>query len=96
VAKIRARFDARRGGGSPLQRFLRRLLGIDLKLKQYADGNRFVSAVVDVAGRDAFNRVWESPETLPTRAEIADASAWMSRVLGIAGTRPPLDSTATA
>jgi coenzyme F420 biosynthesis associated uncharacterized protein len=96
VATIRARFDARRGGGSPLQRFLRRLLGIDLKLKQYADGNRFVSAVVDAAGLDAFNRVWESPETLPTKAEIADANAWMSRVLGIADTQRPIDSTATA
>jgi coenzyme F420 biosynthesis associated uncharacterized protein len=96
VATIRARFDARRGGGSPLQRLLRRLLGIDLKLKQYADGNRFVSAVVDAVGRDAFNRVWESPETLPTKAEIADANAWTSRVLGLASTRPPLDSTATA
>jgi coenzyme F420 biosynthesis associated uncharacterized protein len=96
VATIRSRFDARRVGGSPLQRVLRRLLGIDMKLKQYADGNRFVSAVVKSAGQDAFNRVWESPETLPTKAEVNDPGAWMSRVLGYANTRPPLDSSATA
>jgi coenzyme F420 biosynthesis associated uncharacterized protein len=86
VATIRARFDARRSGGSPVQRVLRRLLGVDLKLKQYADGNRFVTAVVKAAGQDAFNRVWESPETLPTRAEVNDPSAWMSRVLGLTQT----------
>jgi uncharacterized protein (DUF2342 family) len=29
----------------------------------------------------AFNPVWTSPNTLPTKAEIADPAAWMSRVL---------------
>ena len=96
VATIRARFDARRSGGSPLQRVMRRLLGIDLKLKQYADGNRFVTAVIDAAGRDAFNRVWESAETLPTKAEVNDPSAWMSRILGHTGTRSPVDTPASA
>ena len=96
VATIRKRFDARRSGGSPVQRVLRRLLGIDLKLKQYADGNRFVSAVVDEVGQEAFNRVWESPETLPTRAEVNDPPAWIARVLGAADAQPPVGSSATA
>jgi coenzyme F420 biosynthesis associated uncharacterized protein len=83
VATIRERFNARRGGGNVVQKVLRRLLGIDLKLKQYADGSRFVNAVVKQAGQGAFNRVWEGPETLPTRAEIADPDQWMHRVLGM-------------
>jgi uncharacterized protein (DUF2342 family) len=29
-----------------------------------------------------FNAVWESPDTLPTRAEIADPAAWVRRVHG--------------
>jgi coenzyme F420 biosynthesis associated uncharacterized protein len=82
VATIRARFEVRRAGGSPLDRVLRRLLGLDLKLQQYRQGGSFVRAVVAAVGVEAFNRVWESPETLPTRAEIADPAAWMDRVLG--------------
>jgi coenzyme F420 biosynthesis associated uncharacterized protein len=83
VATIRSRFDQRRGGGSPIQRLLRKLLGVDLKLKQYADGNRFVTAVVEAVGRDGFDKVWESPETLPSRAEVTDPRAWLERVHGI-------------
>jgi uncharacterized protein (DUF2342 family) len=75
---------------------LRRLLGVDLKLKQYADGNRFVTAVIKGAGRDGFNRVWESPETLPTKQEVNDPSAWMSRVLGFTETQSAVDTTASA
>jgi coenzyme F420 biosynthesis associated uncharacterized protein len=82
VASIRAAFEARRDGGSPLDRFVRRLLGLDLKLQQYRQGGAFVRAIVDRVGVDGFNRVWTSPETLPTRAEIADPAAWMRRVLG--------------
>jgi uncharacterized protein (DUF2342 family) len=29
---------------------------------------------------DGFNRVWESPETLPTRAELADPASWLRRL----------------
>src|SRR3954452_20805144 len=81
VAQIRRAFEARRDGGSPIDRFLRRMLGLDLKLQQYRQGRAFVLAVFEVAGLDGFNRVWTSPETLPTRAEIADPKAWMNRVL---------------
>jgi coenzyme F420 biosynthesis associated uncharacterized protein len=92
VASIRAAFEARRDGGSPIDRFVRRLLGLDLKLQQYRQGGAFVRAIVDEVGVDGFNRVWTSPETLPTRAEITDPAAWMRRVLGPDTTsagRPP-------
>jgi coenzyme F420 biosynthesis associated uncharacterized protein len=81
VAQIRRSFEARRDGGSPLDRFVRRLLGLDLKMQQYRQGGAFVRAVVEAAGVDGFNRVWTSPETLPTRAEISDPKGWMARVL---------------
>ncbi|MDF5758908.1 zinc-dependent metalloprotease [Spongiactinospora sp. TRM90649] len=88
VADIRAKFQHRREGGSRLDRTLRRLLGIDLKMKQYAEGAAFVRTVVAQVGMDGFNKVWGSPETLPTQQEIADPARWIARV----ATTPALGS----
>jgi len=82
VADIRARFSARRGSAGRLEQAIRRILGIDLKMKQYEQGARFVRAVVDQAGMATFNKVWESPETLPSKAEIASPRDWLERVDG--------------
>ncbi|WP_189537797.1 zinc-dependent metalloprotease [Streptomyces roseolilacinus] len=81
VAEIREKFQQRRArGASRLDMALRRLLGLDAKLRQYRDGERFVRAVVDEVGMAGFNRVWTSPNTLPTKAEIARPSDWVARV----------------
>ncbi|WP_327088787.1 zinc-dependent metalloprotease [Nonomuraea sp. NBC_01738] len=82
VADIRSKFAHRREGGSRLDRTMRKLLGIDLKMKQYAEGSAFVRTVVERVGMDGFNKVWTSPETLPTGAEISDPGLWISRVVG--------------
>ncbi|SEG80229.1 putative hydrolase/uncharacterized protein, coenzyme F420 biosynthesis associated [Nonomuraea solani] len=82
VADIRNKFSQRREGGSRLDRTVRRLLGIEVKMKQYAEGSAFVRKVVDRVGMDGFNKIWTSPETLPTTQEIADPDAWISRVIG--------------
>jgi coenzyme F420 biosynthesis associated uncharacterized protein len=81
VADIRRKFDRRRKGVGTLDRLLRRLLGLDAKMAQYRDGARFVRGVVDKVGMHEFNAVWESPANLPSKAEIADPSAWVGRVL---------------
>ncbi|WP_119294243.1 zinc-dependent metalloprotease [Streptomyces sp. YIM 130001] len=81
VAEIREKFKERRAkGASRLDLALRKLLGMDAKLRQYRDGERFVRAVVEEVGMDGFNRVWTSPNTLPTKAEIAEPSDWIARV----------------
>ncbi|WP_137988617.1 zinc-dependent metalloprotease [Streptomyces vilmorinianum] len=81
VAEIREKFQQRRArGASRLDLALRKLLGLDAKLRQYRDGERFVRAVVDQVGMDGFNRVWTSPNTLPTKAEIATPADWIARV----------------
>jgi coenzyme F420 biosynthesis associated uncharacterized protein len=82
VAEIRAKFSARRGSAGRLEQAIRRILGIDLKMKQYEQGSRFVRAVVDEAGMATFNKVWTSPDTLPTRDELARPHAWLERVDG--------------
>ncbi|GAA4361534.1 zinc-dependent metalloprotease [Angustibacter luteus] len=80
VATIRARFTARRAGVDPFDRLLRRLLGLEDKMRQYRDGASFVRGVVDKVGMDGFNAVWTSPETLPSPQEVADPAAWVARV----------------
>jgi coenzyme F420 biosynthesis associated uncharacterized protein len=82
VAQIRAKFSSRRGTAGPMEQALRRILGIDLKMKQYEQGSRFVKTVVEQAGMETFNKVWTSPETLPTPAEIAEPLEWLERVDG--------------
>jgi coenzyme F420 biosynthesis associated uncharacterized protein len=81
VADIRKRFNRRRKGVGALDRVLRRLLGLDAKMAQYRDGAKFVRSVVDKAGMAEFNAVWERQENLPSKAEIADPRAWITRVL---------------
>jgi len=81
VAEIRKKFTKRRKGVGVLDRTLRRLLGLDAKMAQYRDGAKFVRAVVDKAGMAEFNAIWEGPENLPSKAEIGDPGAWISRVL---------------
>ncbi|WP_337692358.1 zinc-dependent metalloprotease [Nocardioides cynanchi] len=81
VAAIRVRFDERRKGVGTLDRLLRRLLGLEAKMAQYRDGAAFVRAVVDKVGMADFNAVWAGPDNLPSKAEISDPAAWISRVL---------------
>ena len=82
VDVIRQRFDQRRQHAGTLDGALRRLLGLDAKLRQYVEGAAFVRAVVDRVGMSGFNAVWTSPETLPQSAEIADPALWVARVHG--------------
>jgi len=82
VATIRQRFSRRRSGRGLVDQMLRRLLGLDAKARQYADGARFVRGVVKEVGMDGFNAVWTSPQTLPQPEEITDPKAWVRRVHG--------------
>ena len=82
VEEIRAKFSARRVSGGRIEQAIRRILGIDLKMKQYEQGSRFVKTVVEEAGMGVFNKVWISPESLPTRDEITSPQSWIARVDG--------------
>lgn len=93
VAEIRAKFSARRGSAGRMEQAIRRVLGIDLKMKQYEQGSQFVKAVVDEAGMAAFNKVWTSPETLPTKDELVSPRSWLERVGGGTPAASPADSS---
>jgi coenzyme F420 biosynthesis associated uncharacterized protein len=76
---LRGALNRRRRERSGFLRVLERLIGMDLKLRQYELGKRFCDAVVARGGIEALNRVWESPEAMPTLAELEDPVAWLER-----------------
>ena len=82
VSEIRAKFTERRKGAGALDKLLRRLLGLEAKMRQYRDGAAFVRGVQERVGVEGFNAVWTSPETLPRPLEITDPAAWVTRVHG--------------
>ncbi len=81
VRRIRRVFNANRRSDSGLRAAAMRLMGSDDKLAQYEDGARFVRTVIRKAGMDGFNRVWSSPDALPSAAELQDPEMWVSRVV---------------
>jgi coenzyme F420 biosynthesis associated uncharacterized protein len=62
------------------ERMVQRAVGLDVKVRQYDMGERFVAEVVGLAGADGFARVWEGPQHLPTLEEVARPEAWVERV----------------
>ncbi|MBB2892969.1 zinc-dependent metalloprotease [Flexivirga oryzae] len=82
VEEIRRKFDARRKGSGGLDRIVRRLIGLEAKMRQYRDGAAFCRAVQEQVGVDGFNAVWAGPDNLPTAAEIYAPGTWVTRVLG--------------
>ncbi|MHB1585283.1 MAG: zinc-dependent metalloprotease [Acidimicrobiales bacterium] len=61
-------------------KLLQKVLGLDAKMRQYAEGEGFVNAVERMGGRDLLDRVWRGPEWLPSLPEIRDPDRWVSRV----------------
>jgi coenzyme F420 biosynthesis associated uncharacterized protein len=81
VGELRAAMDRRRAEKPPAVRLLEKLLGLELKMRQYQLGKAFVDAVVERGGIEALNRVWERPEHLPSLHELELPEAWLSRVV---------------
>jgi coenzyme F420 biosynthesis associated uncharacterized protein len=61
-------------------RVVQRAIGIEVKVRQYDQGERFVAEVVERTGSEGFARVWEAPGHLPTMGEIHRPGAWIERV----------------
>ncbi len=77
---LREALDRRRRSQSGLSRLVARLLGLDLKLRQYERGKAFCDAVVAARGSAALHHVFSGPEALPTLSELENPSTWLTRV----------------
>jgi coenzyme F420 biosynthesis associated uncharacterized protein len=80
LPRLREGLERRRKARSGPMRLLERLIGLELKLRQYEQGKRFCDAVVAEGGIAALNRAWERPEALPTLADLDDPSGWLARL----------------
>jgi coenzyme F420 biosynthesis associated uncharacterized protein len=79
LAAMRAAMDRRRTERSGLLRVLERLIGLDLKIRQYQVGKAFCDGIVSYGGIAALNRAWTGPDALPTVAELDDPLGWLAR-----------------
>jgi coenzyme F420 biosynthesis associated uncharacterized protein len=76
---LRAAMDARRQSRSAPERVLLRLLGMEMKMRQYKIGKEFCDAVIAAEGIEGLNQVWVGPEALPTLAELERPAEWLAR-----------------
>lgn len=70
----------KRRRADPKVALLMRLIGLEMKMRQYEEGERFVLGVEEVGGWEALAAAWQSPETLPTLGEIGSPGSWLERV----------------
>jgi coenzyme F420 biosynthesis associated uncharacterized protein len=71
----------RRQQSAGLSKLVQQVVGIEAKLRQYEEGERFIEAVEVTGGRPISDLFWKGPEWLPTLEEIRDPSAWSSRMV---------------
>ena len=80
LGRLRKVMGERRESPGPLWKLLSRLMGMEMKMRQYESGRRFCDEVVGLVGIEGLNQVWQSPDRLPTLREIERPSEWISRV----------------
>lgn len=79
LEQLRSALDRRRRDRSGPWRIVERLLGLEMKMRQYEVGKRFCDAVVAEQGVEGLNRAWRSAETLPSWTELEDPPSWLAR-----------------
>ncbi|MCL2768969.1 MAG: zinc-dependent metalloprotease [Solirubrobacterales bacterium] len=80
LPRLRRAMTHRRESRAMPWRLIERLLGIDLKMRQYEVGRHFCDEVVRERGRETLARAWAAPEQLPSMAELESPALWLARV----------------
>jgi coenzyme F420 biosynthesis associated uncharacterized protein len=80
LPRLRAAMNRRREGRGLPWRVLERLLGLELKLRQYEVGRRFCDAVVADGGPQTLALAWAGPQALPSTEELERPERWIARV----------------
>src|SRR5919199_487968 len=77
---IHQRVEHRQRQRSQIEQLFLKITGLSLKMEQYRLGERFVGGGGKQRGIGFANRAWESPEALPSEAEIRDPERWIGRM----------------
>lgn len=77
VHEATARHRLERGEAT---RFVEQLLGLTLERDDYEIGASFCAGVVERAGPEGLNRLWEAPRMVPTRPELEAPGLWLARI----------------
>jgi coenzyme F420 biosynthesis associated uncharacterized protein len=85
LPRLRAAMTRRRESRGLPWRVLERLLGLEMKMRQYEVGRRFCDAVVQQGGREALARVWSGPDQLPSAEELEQPGRWLERTAAAHG-----------
>jgi coenzyme F420 biosynthesis associated uncharacterized protein len=78
-AKMSDALRTRRADGG-ISKLIRRLLGLEQKMAQYAVGERFCADVAKLGGLRAIDAAWAMPSNLPTLDEFDNPRSWLERV----------------
>jgi putative hydrolase len=62
------------------ERFVEGLLGLAVGRDDFERGAEFVHGVVERAGTEGLNRLWDSAEMEPTESEIVAPGLWLARI----------------
>jgi putative hydrolase len=79
-AQITEAVRRRRVEASAQDRFVERLLGLELTQAHFDRGAAFVAGVVERAGTEGLERLWSSAEVLPTPNEVDAPGLWLARI----------------
>ncbi len=80
LPRLRTAMNHRRESRGLPWRVLERLLGLELKMRQYAIGRQFCDAVVADGGPEMLARAWSGPESLPRPEELERPAHWLERI----------------
>ena len=78
--EIEHRIEERKGRRPIAEQLFNRVTGMDLKLAQYAEGQKFVDFIVDQRGIAFATRVWDHATNLPSIEEIREPQRWIARI----------------
>jgi len=79
-AQITEAVRRRRVEASAEDRFVERLLGLELTQAHFDRGSAFIAGILERAGRPALDQLWSSAESLPTPNEVDAPGLWLARI----------------